>query len=98
MVHFQTMPNAFEVFGLDYLVDESGRAWLLEINAFPDYRQTGEELKDLVGGLWEGVVRVFVGGFFGVRGKENGKSEVATGRGEEEGSMVLVRSLDLGRR
>ncbi|KAG4429487.1 hypothetical protein IFR05_015025, partial [Cadophora sp. M221] len=41
-VHFQTLPNAFEVFGLDFLVDEKGTAWLLECNAFPDFRQTGE--------------------------------------------------------
>ncbi|TVY16486.1 putative tubulin--tyrosine ligase PBY1 [Lachnellula arida] len=30
LVHFQTLPNAFEVFGLDFLVDERGAAWLLE--------------------------------------------------------------------
>jgi len=88
MVHFQTLPNAFEVFGLDYLVDEGGRAWLLEVNAFPDFRQTGEELRGLIGGLWEGVVGKVVEGFFGVEGVE--------GKGEE--NMVLVRELDLGRR
>ena len=52
MVHFQTLPNAFELFGLDFLVDEQGVPWLLEVNAFPDFKQTGEELKTLVGGLW----------------------------------------------
>jgi hypothetical protein len=88
MVHFHTLPNAFEVFGLDFLVDEGGTAWLLEVNAFPDFRQTGEELKDLIGGLWEGVVDKAVAGFFGFEGIGN----------EEEGNMVLVRSLDLGRR
>jgi tubulin--tyrosine ligase len=88
MVHFQSLPNAFEVFGLDFLVDESGTAWLLEVNAFPDFRQTGEELKGLIKGLWEGVVDKAVAGFFGFEGM--GK--------EEEGNMVLVRSLDLGRR
>ncbi len=31
-IHFQTLPNAFEVFGLDFLVDEGGRAWLLEVS------------------------------------------------------------------
>ncbi|KAH6707690.1 survival protein sure-like phosphatase/nucleotidase [Leptodontidium sp. MPI-SDFR-AT-0119] len=89
-VHFQTLPNAFEVFGLDFLVDERGTAWLLECNAFPDFRQTGEELKGLVGGLWREVVGVAVGGFFGVEGVE--------GKGEGEGEMVLVRDVDLGRR
>jgi tubulin--tyrosine ligase len=88
MVHFQSLPNAFEVFGLDFLVDEGRTAWLLEVNAFPDFRQTGEELKDLIAGLWEGVVDEAVGRFFGFEGVGD----------EEEGNMVLVRSLDLGRR
>lgn len=84
-VHFQTLPNAFEVFGLDFLVDDKGTAWLLECNAFPDFRQTGNELKGLVEGLWQGVVGVAVGGFFGL---ETDKDE----------NMVLVRDVVLGRR
>jgi tubulin--tyrosine ligase len=91
MVHFQTLPNAFEIFGLDFLVDEKGTAWLLEVNAFPDFKQTGEELRGLVGGLWEGVVEVAIKGFFGAGIKE----EIT---GSEEQNMVLVRQLDLGRR
>jgi tubulin--tyrosine ligase len=90
MVHFQTLPNAFEVFGVDFLVDAEGAAWLLEVNAFPDFKQTGEELQGLITGLWEGVVDVAVGPFFGVEavGKEEGR----------ENGMTLVRELDLGRR
>lgn len=88
--HFQPLPNAFEVFGLDYLVgvEEDGelRAWLLEVNAFPDFAQTGEDLKGLVGGLWEGAVRVGVRPFF------FGGEEV------EEGDMVKVLDVDLGKR
>jgi tubulin--tyrosine ligase len=91
MVHFQTLPNAFEVFGLDFLVDEEGTAWLLEVNAFPDFKQTGTELKDLVGGLWEAVVGEVVGGFFGV--ELNGE-----GKGRDGEGLVLVRSVDLGRK
>ncbi|KAH6616978.1 survival protein sure-like phosphatase/nucleotidase, partial [Chaetomium tenue] len=41
MVHFQPLPQAFEVYGLDFLADASGTAWLLEVNAFPDFKQTG---------------------------------------------------------
>jgi len=88
MIHFQTLPNAFEVFGLDFMVDESGTTWLLEVNAFPDFRQTGEELSGLVGGLWEGVVDVAVKPFFGLDGGTEGSN----------GDMVLVRDVDLGRR
>lgn len=84
-IHFQTLPNAFEVFGLDFLVDEKGTAWLLEVNAFPDFKQTGEELEGLIQGLWEGVVDVAVKPFFNVDG-------------EVGGDMILVRDLDMGRR
>jgi hypothetical protein len=90
MVHFQTLPNAFEVFGLDFLVDDLGTAWLLEINAFPDFRQTGDELSGLVAGLWEGVVDTVVASFFGVG--------VERDQGSQEQNMILVRKLDLGRR
>ncbi|EAA31142.1 sure-like protein [Neurospora crassa] len=90
MIHFQPMEQAFEVYGLDFLVDaddESGRntAWLLEVNAFPDFKQTGE-LKGVVGGFWEGVVREAVGGFVGVQ------------KGDSDEKMRLVRDVDLGRR
>jgi hypothetical protein len=88
MVHFQTLPNAFEVFGLDFLVDAVGTAWLLEVNAFPDFRQTGDDLRDLVAGLWEGVVDVAVSPFFGIEGSDGCRND----------GMVLVRHLDLGRR
>ncbi|KAI9738894.1 MAG: hypothetical protein M1818_005207 [Claussenomyces sp. TS43310] len=91
-IHFQTLPNAFEVFGLDFLVDAGATAHLLEINAFPDFAQTGAALRDdVVAGLWAAVVDVAVAPFFGLaRGAED----------EEEAhrALVLVRDLDLGRR
>ncbi|PHH59812.1 hypothetical protein CDD81_2551 [Ophiocordyceps australis] len=85
-VHFQTLPNAFEVFGLDFLVDGGKRTWLLEVNAFPDFRQTGAQLSGLVERFWKGVVREAVLPFCGIEG----------GRGD--GDMVLVKRMDLGRR
>ncbi|ORY87936.1 tubulin-tyrosine ligase/Tubulin polyglutamylase, partial [Protomyces lactucae-debilis] len=47
-IHFQTLPNAFEIFGLDILVDAEGAATLLEVNAFPDFAQTGAGLSGLI--------------------------------------------------
>ncbi|KAL4810423.1 survival protein sure-like phosphatase/nucleotidase [Aspergillus unguis] len=89
MIHFQTLPNAFEVFGVDFLVDEGGDVWLLEVNAFPDFGQTGEELRDVVvGGLFGGVVDVAVRGFFG-----DGENEK-----KEDNGMRLVADVDLGRK
>lgn len=89
MVHFQPLPFAFEVFGLDYLVDEAGAAWLLEVNAFPDFKQTGEGLRSVVAEFWEGAVRRAVGPFVGLDGGKGG---------EADDGMVLVRDVDLGRR
>lgn len=92
MVHFQPLPFAFEVFGLDFLVDAADNTWLLEVNAFPDFKQTGDDLKGVVEGFWRGAVRLGVGPW------ANG---VAADSGEKEGSkedLVLVRDVDLGRR
>jgi len=87
MVHFQTLPNAFELFGVDFLVDASGDVWLLELNAYPDFGQTGEDLREtVVGRLFEETVDVAVKPFFGL-GSNDGK-----------GDLKLVKDLDLGRR
>ena len=89
MVHFQTIPNAFEIFGLDFLVDENGTAWLLEINAFPDFKQTGENLKGIVEDLFEDVFAAVVAPFFGL-----------TAPSSQAGSndLTKVLDIDLGRR
>lgn len=90
MIHFQTLPNAFELFGVDFLVDTDGNAWLLELNAFPDFAQTGEELKEaVVGRLFDETVDVAVKPFFGLAGKD------ASIGGSEY--MKLVADLNLGR-
>lgn len=87
-VHFQPLPGAFEVYGLDFLVDAEERAWLLEVNAFPDFKQTGDDLRErVVEGFWRGVVRWGVGPWAGVVEGDEG----------DEG-LVLVRDIDLGRR
>ncbi|KAM3524163.1 hypothetical protein NHJ13051_004700 [Beauveria bassiana] len=95
-VHFQPLPNAFEVFGLDFLVDARGRAWLLEVNAFPDFKQTGADLEGIVAGFWRGVVREAVVPFFGIDEKK--KLLGGGGSREEREDMVCVRDVDLGRR
>lgn len=89
-IHFQPLPNSFEIFGLDFMVginEETGglNTWLLEVNAFPDFRQTGSDLQGLVNGLMEGAVEKGIKPFFGLEGAENG-------------DMVEVLDVDLGRR
>ncbi|KAI4693556.1 uncharacterized protein J4E88_001929 [Alternaria novae-zelandiae] len=91
-IHFQPLPNSFEIFGLDFMVgiEPNGQlnTYLLEVNAFPDFRQTGEELSGMIEGLFEGVVNRGVLPFFGVEAKG----------GEREDGMVKVLDIDLGRR
>ena len=89
MIHFQTLPNAFEIFGVDFLVDNDFNVWLLELNAYPDFKQTGASLQDsVVGGLFNAVVDVAIKPFF-----ESGSAGDAKNH-----SMPLVKHIDLGRR
>ncbi|KAK5017613.1 hypothetical protein LTR39_001448 [Cryomyces antarcticus] len=88
MTDFQTLPFAFEVFGLDFLVDEDYTAWLLEVNAFPDFKQTGNALSGIIQGLFEDVVDVAVKPFFGLDAQDV----------EGTDRMTSVLDLDLGRR
>ncbi|KAI1458091.1 sure-like protein [Annulohypoxylon moriforme] len=97
LMHFRPLPNAFEVYGLDFLVDAQGTAWLLEVNAFPDFKQTGEELRGLVAGLWEDVLGVAVARFFGTGGREGEGRGKNQGENTEEERLVHVRHVDLGR-
>ncbi|KAL2021254.1 hypothetical protein VTK56DRAFT_7333 [Thermocarpiscus australiensis] len=100
-VHFQPLAHAFEAYGLDFLVDAAGTAWLLEVNAFPDFRQTGAGLTGVVAGFWSGVVRRAVLPFVVGDDDDDDDGERKKGEGEEEeedDGMVLVREVDLGRR
>ena len=92
MVHFQTIGNAFEVFGIDWMVDEMGNAWLLEVNAFPDFKQSGADLQIIVQGLWDGVVEIAVKSFFCPEPKES------AGNAEKANGLRKVLDVDLGRR
>lgn len=67
----QTLPNAFELFGVDYLVDKEHQVYLLEINSYPDFRQTGQRLTDhVVGGLFREVTRQIICPFFKIAPKK----------------------------
>jgi hypothetical protein len=46
---FMPLPNAFELFGLDFVVRSTDcRPMLLEVNAGPDLKQTGSRLRPLI--------------------------------------------------
>lgn len=56
-LNFQPISNAFEIYGFDFLVDSSLNVKILEVNAFPDFKQTGADLKDLIDELFDNVVK-----------------------------------------
>lgn len=86
-MHFQPLPNSYEVFGLDYLVDAKGNTWLLEVNAFPDFAQTGDSLSNLIAGLFDRVVDVAIKPFFAPDTDRIDRPD-----------LVQVLDIDLGRR
>lgn len=57
-VHLQLWPNAWEVFGVDLLVDDSLNVKLLEVNAQPDFAQTGARLVGTIEQLFERTLQV----------------------------------------
>lgn len=110
-IHFQALPNSFEIFGLDFMIDEKGIVFLLEVNAFPDFKQTGKRLMErVVGGLWSATLGIILGrSYRDVTGDEHGESQGRTWRwgdgsadedkkkAGDEGNMVKVLDVDLGR-
>eukprot|EP01026_Neomeris_dumetosa_P058956 TRINITY_DN5502_c1_g1_i7.p1 TRINITY_DN5502_c1_g1~~TRINITY_DN5502_c1_g1_i7.p1 ORF type:complete len:445 (-),score=52.52 TRINITY_DN5502_c1_g1_i7:235-1569(-) len=72
---FQALPNAFELFGFDFLVSEDGQVWLLEANAEPDLKQTGNRLKQCMEGLIEGIMRLAIDRFACSLGQWDGRME-----------------------
>ncbi|KAF0694771.1 Aste57867_14369 [Aphanomyces stellatus] len=61
---FQPLPNCFEVYGVDFLVDEDYHVWLLEVNPGPDFKQTGQRLQPLIQTLFSGMVDIVTDTFF----------------------------------
>jgi tubulin--tyrosine ligase len=51
--------NSFQVFGLDFIVDEDQKAWLLEVNEGPDMGRNENIVTDLVGEAIQVAVRPF---------------------------------------
>lgn len=54
-LNFQPLPNAFETYGVDFLVDDNYNVKILEVNAYPDFKQTGDSLKGLIDELFENI-------------------------------------------
>lgn len=63
-INFQPMDNAIEIFGVDFLVNYDCEVKLLEVNAYPDFKQTGEDLKSIIENLFNSVATEVVGEMF----------------------------------
>ena len=57
-LNFMPLPHCFELYGLDFLVDESHEVYLLEVNAGPDFKQTGKELDRVIYNLFKQTAKV----------------------------------------
>jgi tubulin--tyrosine ligase len=57
---FCPMSNCFEVYGLDFMVDEDLQVHFLEVNPGPDFKQTGNRLQGLISQLWEQISTIVV--------------------------------------
>lgn len=85
-INFQPLPNAFEMYGLDFIVTADLQVHLLEVNAYPDFKQTGDKLNNIVSGFFAGVLNK---GVLPLLGKPIGT---------ESDGMVCVFDKDLGGR
>lgn len=75
-INFQPITSAFEFYGIDFLVDSSGAVSVLEINAYPDFKQTGDDLQQIVQGLLTSVAKQIIGPYFGIPGNAPDLTEV----------------------
>ncbi|KIJ45606.1 hypothetical protein M422DRAFT_29727 [Sphaerobolus stellatus SS14] len=71
-VHFQSLPNAFELFGVDFLIThkpddvEAFQVSLLEINSEPAIELTGPRLQWILRDMHESIARICVAPFFDI--------------------------------
>ncbi|KAL1621622.1 hypothetical protein SLS56_009158 [Neofusicoccum ribis] len=85
--HFQPLPQSFELFSVNFAVDDTGRAMLSDIRASPDFlhqTECGAKLEGMVEGLFEEVAEVAVKPFF------DGENRTA-----KTGNERLVKVVDI---
>lgn len=59
-INFQPLSNATEFFGVDFIIDSKLELKLLEINAYPDFKQTGPQLKFLIHDLFKSTINEII--------------------------------------
>lgn len=63
-INFQPIDNAIEIFGIDFLVNTDYKVMLLEVNSYPDFKQTGASLKTVIDKLFDSVASEVVSQLF----------------------------------
>ncbi|KAI5961364.1 PBY1 [Candida pseudojiufengensis] len=59
-LNFQPLTNAIEIFGIDFLVDSNEKVYVLEVNSYPDFKQTGDDLKELIYKLFDVTINEII--------------------------------------
>lgn len=70
-INFQPMDNAIEIFGVDFLVNDDFSVKLLEVNSYPDFKQTGSSLKQIIYDLFGSVVSEIIPELFSLPAPES---------------------------
>ena len=95
------LENCCELFGVDFLVRRDGlRPVLLEVNAIPDLKNTGERLERVIGKLVRGSVDLAFSTWFSsseaARGDEKGGIPAAGGEAAAATSREEEMAAELG--
>lgn len=61
---FFPLPNCFELYGVDFLIDENCNPIILEFNCGPDMKNTGSRLDHVISSLLEDTLNVAVDSYF----------------------------------
>ena len=63
---FQPLENSFELYGFDFLIDSNMNCFFLEANAFPDFKQTGTNLNNLIKTLFYQTISIAIDNYFNI--------------------------------
>lgn len=55
-INYQIIDNATEIYGVDFIINDNLDLQLLEVNAYPDFKQTGDDLKPVIDDLFDSVI------------------------------------------